>query len=409
MRKWKQSLNLVMAVLALLLMPTVASAATPQTSSPHYQVNEAFFGSGGELHACSGQYCAKQSAGEFAVGNTKATVKTATLNPIADAYVNSNSGNKDTNYGSDNPLQTSSAANHAYLKFDTSAVHQSATIVSVTLKLYSNITDQGSFQVHTTTDGWTESGITWNNAPAMDPNIIGTSLYVNSGMVSSINLPASAITTDGNTNLVIDYSKAGTIGKFASREDPTAANRPQLVVTYGGYQAQAGFNTDRYPSLTFIVNGTSTNLGVLTAGVPATATGTFSVKSYLASGYAVVTAADPPKSGTYTLKALPNPTALDTGQEQFGINLVANTTPATLSGPSKNPVQVPDSSFSFGQAAQGYDTPNQFKYAKGDVIAQSFKSSGQTNYTISYLFNITPVTPAGVYRIDDVLVATSTF
>jgi hypothetical protein len=398
-----------MAVLVVLLMPAVANAA-PQTSSPHYQVNEAFFGSGGELHACSTDgngdgtsYCSKQSAGELTAGNTKATVKTATLNPSADAYINSNTGNKDTNYGSANPLQASSVANRAYLKFDTSSVASNATIVSVTLKLYSTITDTGSFQAHTTTDGWTESGLTWNNAPAMDANTIGTSLPVNNGVYATITLPGSAITSGGNTNLAIDYSKAGTIGKFASREDAT--HPPQLVVTYGGYQAQGGFNTDRYPSLEFIVNASNTDLGVLTPGTTATTTGQFSVKTYLASGYAVITASDPPKNNSYTINTLSIPTASDASQEQFGINLVANSSPSV----GQNPVQKPDSSFSFGTAAPGYDTPNQFKYAKGDVIAQSVKSSGETDYTISYLFNITNVTPGGTYTINDVLVATSTF
>lgn len=241
----RQKLRIIVAAVLLALLPAAVVGATAQTSSPHYQVNEAFFGSGGELHACSGTYCSKQSAGELAVGKTE-------------------------------------------------SAH---------------------------------------------------------------------------------------------------------------YLAQGGFNTDRVPSLTFVVDPVNTDLGVLTPGTPATAIGTFSVKSYLASGYTVITAADPPSIGSYTMKTFTTPTALDTSKEQFGINLAANSTPAVGAVPN----QVPDSSFSFGQAAPGYNTPNFFKYAKGDVIAQSLKSSGQTDYTISYLFNATNVTPAGTYHIDDVLVATSTF
>ena len=232
-------------VLIVLSAASIATAAA-QTSSTNYQVNEAFFGSGGELHACSTIYCAKQSAGELSVGNS-----------------------------------------------------------------------------------------------------VGTA-----------------------------------------------------------YQAQAGFNTDRVSSLTFIVNAASNNLGTLTAGTTVTSTATFSVKSYLAGGYIVLTASDPPKNNSYTMTSLSSPTASNSSAEQFGINLVANTAPATFGAA---PVQVPSGSFSFGAAAAGYNTANLYKYVKGDTIAQSTKSSGETDYTMSYIFNTTSVTPGGTYTMDHVLVATSTF
>jgi hypothetical protein len=66
---WKQTVRFLgCAVLVVFLLPAVALAA--QSNSPHYQVNEVFFGSGGELHACSSSYCSKQSAGEIVAGNT---------------------------------------------------------------------------------------------------------------------------------------------------------------------------------------------------------------------------------------------------------------------------------------------------------------------------------------------------
>lgn len=55
---------------ALSYTPTVQAA---QATSTNYGVSEVKFGSGGELHACSTTYCAKQSAGELTVGNTKST------------------------------------------------------------------------------------------------------------------------------------------------------------------------------------------------------------------------------------------------------------------------------------------------------------------------------------------------
>ena len=175
------------------------------------------------------------------------------------------------------------------------------------------------------------------------------------------------------------------------------------------YQAQGGFNTDRTPYIQFIVTGGTTDLGVLTTASPKTATGTFSVKTYLAGGYVVQTLSDPPTSTLPThpvIAGLTSPTASSAGSEQFGINLVANTSPTTF---GSNPIQVPSSSFSYGQVASGYDTPNLFKYVKGDTVAYATRSSGETDYTVSYLFNISNVTAAGAYEFHHVLVATSTY
>ena len=69
MKNWKQTWKLsLIGFVGALLLPVSAFAA--QSASPQYQVNEVFFGSGGELNACSSSYCSKQAAGESAVGRT---------------------------------------------------------------------------------------------------------------------------------------------------------------------------------------------------------------------------------------------------------------------------------------------------------------------------------------------------
>jgi hypothetical protein len=178
------------------------------------------------------------------------------------------------------------------------------------------------------------------------------------------------------------------------------------------YQAQAGFNTDRQPFLQLVVNTTNINLGVLTAGTTTTANATFSVKSYLSNGYAVTNAGTPPTNGSYTMNTLGSPTASAAASEQFGINVVRNQTSCATPAPvnfGADPVQVPSASFSFGAAATGYNTCGLFKYVNGDTIAASTKSSGQTDFTISYIFNTTSTTRGGSYSMSHVLVATATF
>lgn len=247
--KWKQTVCYGFAtIFSVLLVPAVSFAA--QLSSPHYQVNEVFLGSGGVLHACSTTLCSKQTAGDLAVGNTKSA----------------------------------------------------------------------------------------------------------------------------------------------------------------SFQAQGGFNSTRTPYLQFIVNTTNVNVGTLNTGTTSTGTASFQVKTYLASGYIVTNASPGPKNGSYTIASPSSPTASNSSAEQFGINLVSNTGCSGIAGTlGANPVQVPSSTFSFGAAAAGYNTPCQFKYVNNDTVASSSKSSGETDYTISYIFNITAVTPGGSYTMNHVLVATSTF
>jgi hypothetical protein len=171
------------------------------------------------------------------------------------------------------------------------------------------------------------------------------------------------------------------------------------------YQAYAGFNTTDDPFIEFVVTSNTVDLGVLSSGSVATTTGTFSIRAWQSGGYVVRTESDPPTAGSHQLSPMTSGGSSSPGTEQFGINLVDNSSPNI----GANPQQVPDSSFSFGQAETGYDTVNNFKYNKGDIIARSTKSTSITAYTVSYIFNISSLTPAGQYTFIQDLVATATY
>jgi hypothetical protein len=165
------------------------------------------------------------------------------------------------------------------------------------------------------------------------------------------------------------------------------------------YRAYAGFNTTDQPYLEFVVTGSNVDLDY---------NGSFYVRAWQASGYVVRTESDPPTSaiGGHQITPLSSPTTSSPGNEQFGINLVANTSPATFGAA---PQQVPDNTFSFGAVSTGYDIANNFKYIKGDTIAQSPRSTSVTIYTLSYLFNIDAETASGQFTFNHVLVATATY
>jgi len=172
------------------------------------------------------------------------------------------------------------------------------------------------------------------------------------------------------------------------------------------YQAQAGFNTDRQPLLEVSVTAGGINLGTLDAASVKSGSIGFSIRNYLASGYVVLLAGQVPTTVTgHSLSAISSADISRPGTEQFGVNLRANTSPAV----GADPVQVPDSTFSFGAAATGYSTINSFKFVSGDTVASSSKSSGETDYTLSVIENINTNTAAGQYAGNLNVIAVSTF
>jgi hypothetical protein len=166
--------------------------------------------------------------------------------------------------------------------------------------------------------------------------------------------------------------------------------------TTATYAAKFGSITGSDPLLEMIVEPGESDLGVLTAEHTATKTTIIRIRNYLSGGYTLQIVGDAPKVGTHTLKTPTTPTASSPGTEQFAINAVANTTPSVGAGP----VQVPSDQTSFGVVADDYLTPNLFKYVSGNVVAQSNRESGRTDYTISMIVNISNATPAGYYSGD---------
>lgn len=179
------------------------------------------------------------------------------------------------------------------------------------------------------------------------------------------------------------------------------------------YQAYAGFNTTDDPYIEFVVTESAIELGYFSTSAPATATSTFYVRAWESNGYSVQIASEPPSNVDgvhHQMDTLSSGGSSVPGTEQFGINLVKNTNFCGVACDlGSNPVQVPDSTFSFGQVVPGYGTSGIFKYNKGDIVARSLKSTSVTIYTVSYLFNIATVTPSGQYILKQNMVATGTY
>lgn len=177
----------------------------------------------------------------------------------------------------------------------------------------------------------------------------------------------------------------------------------------GSYGILAGFNTPDEPTLSLTVSNNNIDLGVLNTSSTAAASANFSVSNYLSDGYVVQVRGRTPTNvtgpGTHSLISLNSPSSSQPGTEQFGINLRANTIP----GIGANPAQQPDSTFSYGEPTVGYNQVNYFKYVDGDIIAMSERESGQTDYTMSIIANVSTATPGGRYQAVLVIQAIATF
>jgi hypothetical protein len=207
--------------------------------------------------------------------------------------------------------------------------------------------------------------------------------------------------TSSSTNYKVtetDFSSGSVLNSCSGTYCATSSVGDTAIGTAASSNQTAQFGpiSNSEPLLEVIVIAGASNLGVLSTSATSTKTTTIKVRNYLSSGYIMQVTGDPPKYDGHTLASLSTPTASSPGTEQFGINLAANTSPTV----GANPQQVPDSTTSFGVVADNYKTPNLFMFASGDVIATSPKQSGETDYTISMIVNVSSGTPAGHYSGD---------
>ncbi|MGB3945272.1 MAG: hypothetical protein WBK76_00325, partial [Candidatus Saccharimonadales bacterium] len=173
------------------------------------------------------------------------------------------------------------------------------------------------------------------------------------------------------------------------------------------FTVDAGTQTSPDPTLTFAMDTPNANFGNFSAATTTTSSATFSVINYTSYGYVVQLVGAPPTNGGNEITPMTTTGPSQPGIEQFGVNLVANTSPISFGANPNN--GTPPNNFGFGTVATDYSTPNQFRFVSGETVASAPKSSGKTIYTLSYIVNVSSLTPAGVYKSDQTLVVTGTY
>jgi PKD repeat protein len=149
-----------------------------------------------------------------------------TLTPVADAHVKSSSPS--TNYGSLDTLRlrnggTTSDTYRSYLKFDVSGLSGAATSAKLRLFVTDPSPDGGSvFEVD---DGWTESGLTWANAPAVGGSSLAGAGATTTGSWVEYDV-TGAVTGNGPVSFAITTTSSNS--QYATSRE--GVNKPQLVI-----------------------------------------------------------------------------------------------------------------------------------------------------------------------------------
>lgn len=218
---------------------------------------------------------------------------------------------------------------------------------------------------------------------------------------------SAAADTSKSTNYQFDESLVGGSGLTSESSPNFQAGESIGDIAVGdsnstNYQINSGYTTTGDPALAFYVNS-ATNFGDFSPSLTAVATSTFQVLNYTSYGYIVQIMGTTPTNGSHVIPGMASTGPPTIGTEQFGINLVANTSPITFGADPANAI------FGVGVAATNYNTANNYRYVSGETIAQGPKSSGLTTYTISYIVNVKSTTPGGQYTSNQTLVCIGTY
>lgn len=129
------------------------------------------------------------------------------------------------------------------------------------------------------------------------------------------------------------------------------------------------------------------------------------------AGYVITVNGSTLSSGGNTVTAMSSPTTSKHGISQFGMNLMANTTPAV--GADVLPAAGAAGGTYKGEAVTGYNTANTFKFNSTDAVADSSAGgaggSDAQIFTVGYIVNVPGSQPAGQYATTLTYICTATF
>lgn len=176
-----------------------------------------------QTHTITPTGSATPSRTATSTASATAGIRTFTFTPAADAYINQSSPT--TNYGASTQLRADgSPLVRSYLRFNVQNL--SGTVVTrVTLRIYANSSSTVGYDIRLVTSTWSESSITYNNAPPFGSAASASGRF-SGGQWTTVDI-TSLITGNGTYNLALTTASS-TAFSLASRE--AGANAPQLII-----------------------------------------------------------------------------------------------------------------------------------------------------------------------------------
>lgn len=167
----------------------------------------------------------------FAIITPTTASAAATTSLVMDTYVQADKAN--SNFGTSIRLSTEGRAyiwRNSLLRFSV-LVPAGEHVVSAKLRAYSEASANSTqfVDAFTTSGGWTERGVTWNNAPARG-TWLGKAGGFASGSWVEWDVTKGVNPKGGEQNFKLESNAQKWIG-FKSRESSNSALRPKLVVT----------------------------------------------------------------------------------------------------------------------------------------------------------------------------------
>ena len=215
-------------------------------------------------------------------------------------------------------------------------------------------------------------------------------------------------TTDA-TGAATDY---GTVAASTSTQISLTGTMPEsLIFCTGG---TISVNANSIPDCTTATSGSITFNQLFSPTSTATATSQLAASTNALSGYAITVSGPTLTAASNSIPAIgATPATSSIGTGQFGMNLVANTTPAV--GSDVTP--APNGTNFWGKPSTNFGTADSFTFDPTalNTIAASDNGSGTGHptdsqiYTASYIVNVSGSQVAGTYTTTLTYICTPTF
>ncbi len=365
--------------LSSLILPGVASAGVLEPRSLTLQAGATAGGSdpGGTVN----------NLFQFTIPSTDTSTAIQSMSFQYCEEADSTCGNLNTDYAMSTTGATIGAATSSFLSTFTLATPatQLEPIISSTTAFTPGTNDVVTVQL----DG------------IVNPNVANYSFYVRITTWTG---------TDGSGTAV----STGNVAAATANPIQLSGQMPESLVFCTG--ATVG-ETSGVPDCTTATAGSVSFTTLFSPNYTSTATSQMAASTNAGSGYAITVNGNTLQSGSYSITAIGATAASPVhGTDQFGMNLMANTTLTATPAPGAAVTPASDGVNYFALPTTAYGTVDEYAFSSGNTVATSGYSTGTPTvgsdaqiYTTTYIVDVQGRQQAGTYTTTLTYICTPTF